>query len=326
MRLFLAMFLWFLPAALWAACTGTDLRTTLTEVQRAEIAARLDGVPYPEGNHWIATRGDRTIHLIGTIHIDDPRLDPIAAALAPIIRSADHLLVEANKETSAELQNAMATRPELAFLTGKTLIELMPEDAWAEIAQAAQARGIPPFMAAKFQPWYLSLMLSMSPCTMKVMSEGKMGLDGRIMEIAEAAGVPTSSLEPYDTVFRLFNQDPLEVQIEMLTLGTIPPAAAEDASFTLAEQYFSQEIMAALETARVTTRPYVDMPVAAYDALFDDMMGLVMDQRNIAWIDPIEAAEGDTIVVAAGALHLGGENGVLNLLAQRGYALTRQPF
>lgn len=326
MRLFLMIFLMMVPATLWAACTGTDLRTTLSDGQRAEIAARLDGIPYAKGTYWTATRGSRTIHVIGTLHVDDPRFDPITAALAPVIQSADHLLVEANAESQAALEQAVATQPGMLFLTDKTLIDLMPEDDWNKLAEAARVRGIPPFMAAKFQPWYLSLMLSMSPCTLKSLAQNKNGLDQRIMTIAADANVPTSSLEPFETVFRLFNQDPLEEQIALLSIGVVPVEASENASYTLVEQYFDQEVIAALETSRVTTREHFDMTPEEFDTLFDDIMDLINVQRNLSWIEPIEATPGDSIVVAAGALHMGGAQGILNLLANEGYVLERQAF
>ena len=323
MRLILSALFLILPTSLWASCTGTDLRTTMTDAQRAEVAARVADMPFAEGIYWKATRGARTIHVIGTLHVDDPRFDPITAALAPVIQSADHLLVEADAESQAALERAVADRPELLFLTDTTLIELMPEDDWAQLADAARARGIPPFMAAKFQPWYLSLMLSMSPCTIQTMASSKNGLDMRIMTIAEEAGIPTASLEPYETIFNLFNRDPLSAQIEMLKLGTLPVSVSEDASYTLVEQYFDQEVMAAMETSRVTTRAHFDMPPDAFDALFDEVMDLINVQRNLSWIAPIEATRGNSIVVAAGALHLGGDQGILNLLAQESYTLER---
>ncbi|MFC6583206.1 TraB/GumN family protein [Sulfitobacter aestuariivivens] len=181
-------------------------------------------------------------------------------------------------------------------------------------------------MAAKFQPWYLSLLLSVSPCALKEMQKGGEGLDKRLMKIAEDAGVPTLSLEPFTTVFNLFARDPLEEQIALLTLGVLPDRVSENATATLKAQYFEEEHMASMEVSRVATRPMVDLPPAEFDALFDDFMDLLVRQRNENWITPIEAAEGDVIVVAAGALHLGGTHGVLNLLFQRGYTLSRQPF
>lgn len=326
MRFVLVLMSMLIPTTLWANCGGIDLRDTLTDSQKAEIETRLAGVPYPEGNHWKATRGDRTIHLIGTMHIDDPRMDALAQRLAPVIRSADLVMVEATEEDSKQLERDMATNPELAFLTGKTLIDLMPAEDWAALAAAAEARGIPSFMAAKFQPWYLSLMLSMSPCELQAVSRGSEGLDARVMDIAADAGIPMQSLEDPKSVFALFNQDPIEEQIRLLTLGVLPDSASENASYTLKQQYFDEQTLHALELSRVVARPMVNLPEAEFNALFDEFIDLLLRTRNEAWMAPIEAAEGELIVVASGALHLAGEFGLPNLLEQRGYTLERLPF
>lgn len=326
MRILAFLLLLLIPATVSAACSGLDLRSTLSRADRAEIDARLDGVPFARGNHWRATKGARSIHVIGTMHIDDSRMDALAARLAAVIAGADRVLVEATLADQEQLQREIATNPELAFLTGKTLIDLMPPDEWAALAAAAQARGIPSFMAAKFQPWYLSLILSMSPCTLQEAAKGAKGLDHRIMELADQSGVPTQSLEPYTTVFSLFAQGSIDEQIAMLSVSLLPVDHAENATATLVAQYFEEAHMAALETSRVISRPMVDLPQAEFDALFDRFIDLLVDQRNRQWMEVIDAAEGDRIVVAAGALHLGGEDGVLNLLAEQGYDLERLDF
>lgn len=326
MRFVLVLLTFILPAQLWANCGGIDLRETLTESQRAEIAERLEGAPYQSGNHWKATKGERTIHLIGTMHIDDPRMDALAARLAPVVRAADLVMVEATEEDSKQLERDLASNPELAFLTGKTLIDLMPADDWAALSAAAQARGIPSFMAAKFQPWYLSLMLSMSPCELKAVSQGSEGLDARVMDIAAEAGVPMQSLEDPKSVFALFNKDPIEEQIRLLMVSILPDEASENASYTLKQQYFDEKTLHALELSRVVARPMIDLPEGEFDMLFDEFIDLLLRHRNEAWMGPIEAAEGDMIVIAAGALHLAGPHGLPNLLERRGYTLERLPF
>ena len=58
-------------------------------------------------------------------------------------------------------------------------------------------------------------------------------------------------------------------------------------------------------------------------AVFDEVL---LKRRNHAWMPRILSREEEQLVVAVGALHLSGEEGVLNLLAQAGYALTRAPF
>lgn len=326
MRLLMVLLIFLTPGLAVANCGGTDQRPLLSAAQNAEIAARMENVPFASGNHWIATRGSRTIHVIGTMHANEPRMDALAGRLAPVIQSADVLLVESTKADQDQLQRDLATKPELAFLTGDTLIDLMAPDAWTQLAEAAAARGIPSFMAAKFQPWYLSLLLSMSPCTLQEIAAGGVGLDQRLMDIAEQASIPSRSLEPYTTLFEIFAQDSMEEQLAMLSVGIMPDDVSENATITLVEQYFEEEHVVAQETARVITRAALNMEPAAFDALFDVFMQRLLDQRNLRWMSVIAAAEGDRIVVAAGALHLGGQMGVLNLLAQDGYTLTRSPF
>lgn len=324
--IYFSTLLWLcLITTAFAECAGTDLRPTLTQTQRAELDNRLQQIPYPSGIHWRAVKGAQVIDLIGTVHISDPRLDPITAALKPIIESADLLLVEATEAEETKLKQAVGTTPELLFLTeGPTLPELLSEETWQTLSAAAMDRGIPAFMAAKFQPWYLSMMLTLPACAMKELQSQSHGLDKRLMQVASSAGVRQEALEPFDTMFKLFGQEPLEDQIRYLELGLIPNRAAEDAIATLMAGYFDEETAEIMELSRIITRPHFDMSDDDFDRLMDDMLDLAIDQRNRRWMAKILTAAETRIVVAAGAAHLPGEAGLLNLLAQEGFTLERQ--
>ena len=316
-----------LPSGGQAACSGTDLRDSLTADQTAALQQRMADMPFAQGNHWVATKGPRTLHIIGTLHIDDPRLDPVTARLAPVITEADLLLVEATKAEEKALKDAVATRPEVVFIrTGPTLIEQMNAQDWSNLAAAAQVRGIPGFMAAKFQPWYLSLVLGMPPCILKDLAGGPKGLDHRLQILAEDAGTPIAALEPWDTLFSIFGKAPMDEQIDMLKLSVIPVQAAEDAVATLVAQYFDQQHGAVMETSRIIARGQTDMDPEAFDAAFDDLLDGLLVARNRAWMDVIATHPGNSIVIAAGAGHLSGRDGVLELLRLQGYTLTRHAF
>jgi uncharacterized protein YbaP (TraB family) len=314
-------------AAAHGRCQGEDQRPGLTPAERAEIDARLADTPYAEGNFWTARRGVQTFHVFGTMHLDDPRFDALMPSLAPLVRNADLLLVEATAEEKAALSRAVADRPELLFLTnGPTLPELLPEDDWQALAAAANARGLPGFMAAKMQPWYLSIMLTMPGCMVAQMQGETGGLDARIMDVAEAAGVPQRALEPYDTLFNLMGETPLEEQVRYLTLGVLPDDVAEDSMTTLANGYFEQKSAEIVEVNRIIAQRVVDLPKAETDALLDEMMATLLVRRNLAWMEPILSAPDGVTVIAAGAAHLPGRQGILALLEAEGFALERLPF
>lgn len=321
----MALCLGFATAAT-AQCAGTDLRDTLTPDERAELDAAVADTPYPNGNHWRATRGDTVIHLIGTVHLDDPRLDGPTNRLRPVIETASALLLEMTPADESDLQQSLLDDPSLLLLADTTLPELMTESAWQALAEASQARGLPGFMAAKFQPWYLSMLLSVPPCATATITEGQ-GLDKRLSVIAKGADVPMDSLEPYQTIFDKFADTPLDDQIAMLESALIAPEAVEDMFATLLASFIDEATVEGWEISRLLARRATPLAPDEVDAVYKDMEDTLLTERNRAWIPVILNAAGPGhIVVAAGAAHLPGDTGLLKLLADEGFTLDRQPF
>ncbi|WP_299641123.1 TraB/GumN family protein [uncultured Tateyamaria sp.] len=316
-----------MPIAAHAACTGTDLRLGLGVEARDEIVRISSTLPFAEGNHWRATRGDQTITIVGTMHIFDARMEPVVERLAPILESADLLMVEITPKEEAALLDAITTDPTIAFLTdGPSLIDRVSPDTWSVLSQAAQARGVPPFMAAKYQPWFLSLTLSIAPCAMTDLHAGKVGLDKMIMTTAAAADVPIVELETHRDLIDLLASDPIEEQVRFLPLVAQMEAFTDDVTATTVASYFDEQHAGLLAFSRVFTRSQIDIPADAFDVIFDDMIDALLVKRNLAWMDRIDARKERDIVIAVGAAHLSGETGLLQQLELRGFDLERRPF
>ncbi|MGH1578504.1 TraB/GumN family protein [Planktotalea sp.] len=311
------------------ACEGTDLRTSMPAAQLEKAQKRAADAPFAEGNHWRAIRGGKVIHIIGTIHLSDPRLTPITERLAGVIETSDLLLLEAGPKEEAALKTELATRPELMFLDGATLPELLVEDDWARLADAMKQRGIPPVLGSRFQPWYLSVMLGMPPCLLTQMQNGGAeGLDHRLKNVALDADVEVRGLEPHDTLFQIFNDDPLEQQIELMLLGLETADQSLDALETVVAAYFDQQALLAWEISRSVALQIEGESPDRLGYLFDRMEANLLTKRNLAWMPVmLEALKTRTqISVAVGAGHLGGEQGVLSLLETMGFKLERLPL
>ena len=326
LRLALALTTLLWGASAQALCQGQDLRDTLSVAEQAELSDRLAQTPYPEGNLWRATRGDEVITLIGTIHLGDPRLAAPLERLRPVIGAAKVVLLEMDAEGEARLKRALGSDPDMLLISGTTLPELMPEEDWQALAEAIEARGIPRFMAARFQPWYLSMLLALPPCLAPQMQEAN-GLDKQIIGAAEAAGVPTAALEDFTTIFEAFNSEPIETQIDMLSASLMAPKATEDLLTTVIETYFDERPAESWILSEILSRRFSPMTRDQSDAVFAGMQEALLDRRNRAWIPVILSATGQGPVVAAfGAAHLPGETGVLRLLEAEGFTLERLPF
>ncbi|MHA6325358.1 TraB/GumN family protein [Roseivivax sp. CAU 1753] len=333
MRTLLAGLIWLTSAALalapslaLAECAGTDLRPGLSDATRAEIAATVATMPYAEGNHWIARRDDQTVHLIGTMHVDDPRFDPIALRLRPVIAGARLLFLEATKVEQQALTASLAADPSLLVLQDTTLPELLGDDDWAALSEAAAARGIPGFMAAKMKPWYLSLVLALPPCMATDLAAAN-GLDTRLEALADALGTPTRALEDPRTVFAAFEKAPLAEQAAMILPSVMPPDVAEDMFATMRAAYFEEKPAESWALSTVLAARLSPAEPDLVTAAMAQTESALLHDRNRAWMSLILAELGPApIVVAAGAAHLSGKVGLLALLEQQGFTLTRAAF
>ncbi|MFN4159824.1 MAG: TraB/GumN family protein [Gemmobacter sp.] len=314
-------------SALPPACAGADMIAALPAPDRAALETAARAVPYPQGNFWRASRDGRTATLIGTYHLDDPRHDTTMAAIAPDLARATRLLVEAGPDEEAQLVAMMARDPSLVLLPdGQSLPDLLPPADWTSLSDAMRTRGMPGFMAARFRPWYVSVLLAVPPCAMPAAAEGH-GLDKRLIDAATEQGLPVQALEPFDTAFRIFDTMPMEAQIGMIRSALALEAQAEDQMATLAAAYFRQDSRIIWEFLRRVTLGLPGMPPEQVEAEFALMEEALMNARNRAWIPVIEgAAATGPVLVAFGALHLSGEEGVLNLLEQAGWRLERLPL
>lgn len=302
-----------------AACKGNNIIDALSPEERSALAAAVAEHPYPEGNIWVGRNGTRTVHVVGTVHIPDPRLEPMVATVGPIVRASDLLILEATAEDQAALQRVMTERPEVAFLTeGPTLIDLLGETLWAKVAEDLNERGVPPFMAAKFRPWLLGMTLAIPQCATAAITAGEAGLDGRLEEIAGEAGVPVASLDDPEALLDMMTRGTLEEQVDMLRMSLSIEADTEDAMATTLDSYFAGRHRELWEFSRFMARD-ADIDAAVFDRLEEDLL----DTRNEAWEPKIAALlSGDSAVIAVGAAHLSGETGVLRALERMGYVLV----
>lgn len=321
-HLLLAVALMAAPPA-FAMCEGRNLIDALPSDRRAALDRATAAHPYPDGTVWEAVRDEQRIVVIGTYHMDDPRMEAWADELSPHLADATQLLVEAGPEEEAALLRHMAEHPEaMSVVDGPTLPDRLPKDEWDALQVAMEKRGIPGFMAAKMKPWYISMMLGMPPCALQEGFEN--GLDKRLMTMAAAQDLPVRAVEPYDTLLTLFDGIPPEEELDMVRSALPMEPMAEDVAVTLASSYFDGHIRVMWEFMRLSAIEDGTLTEDEVEAAFSEAEKALIFDRNRAWMPVIEEEAGDgPIVVAVGALHLPGEEGVLTLLEADGYTLRR---
>lgn len=310
-------------AAAAQSCGTVDLIETLNAEDRARLDALVAPHVYPVGNLWRATKGASTVVVAGTLHVPDLRLASLTERVQPFLESADLLVLEATAEEEAALASLASTNPGMFFITeGPTLIELLSDEDWTRAQDLLNELGVPPFVAAQFQPWYLNLTLAIPPCAMALVQSGVKGLDRQLEAIAERESIPIASLDDGEAVLRIFADAPFEEQMDglRLTLSTNDDSAANTS--TLIEAYFDGRTREGWEFGRIL----IDRAgIENGQELFDEVNTSLLIERNESWEPKIhEMVEGKDAVIAVGAAHLSGETGVLRALERAGYEIA--PF
>ena len=325
-RFFTAAFCLFAQPLL-PECRGHNLIDALSPGLRAILQAQASSEPYARGNLWLATKAGAEVTLVGTFHLDDPRHAATVAALEPALNKARVLLVEAGPQEEVAIQSLLGQEPwRMMIMTGPTLADQMPVADWARVAGALTARGMSPGLGAKFQPWFLTALLAVPACIFADAAAAQ-GLDKRLMARAGDLGVPVQALEPFDTIFGIFDQFSARDQMAMLMQTVDAEGLSDDMAVTLSDAYFAGQSRLFWEFSRHQVLDHSGMTAAEIDREFALVDTAMISGRNAKWIPVIEtAADKGPVVVAFGALHLSGNKGVLNLLARRGWkieALTR---
>lgn len=264
---------------------------------------------------WHLSDADSDVYIFGTFHILPPGLDWRTDELRTLIANADTLFLEADVH-SPESQAAMQPLVMQYGLnpSGVTLSSLLSESANAALAEIAPTVGFAPAMLEPMRPWLAQIALAVGQMQ-------AMGLD-------PSAGVEMvllGMIEGSDTRMGYF--ETAEQQIGFLA------GMPDDAQARAFEQ--GLEDMAELPTmldTLVTAWAVGDMETidseinASMRDEAPEAYQVMIVQRNHNWIPQIaEIMDGEgTVFIAVGAAHLPGENGVIELLREQGYQVSRQ--
>lgn len=310
----------------FAVCGAPSIYDQLSKTTQQDLSIESEARPFAIGNFWRATRDDVQMTIVGTLHLPDPRMDAVVHDLAPLLSTADILLVEATLEDQLEMQTHLMSNPDLFTITeGPTLPDLLSPEVWDSLSAALGERGFPSFMSAKLQPWFAALSLSIPTCVAAQMQQGKAGLDALLMTMA--GDTPIVSLEDWETTLALLSQGTIEEQVIQLEATPFDEALMSELLKGLVDDYFAGRSAQAWLLGRYSAELMPGVDAAMIDAVYAELERDLLTGRNHAWIPVLEstAQTHDNIMVAFGAAHLAGDDGVLNLLTQNGWTIRELP-
>ena len=293
---------------------ATVCLTVLSLALARPSVADSPSLPYGEGLLWrIESAGSAPSYLFGTIHLTDPRVTKLPAAVVKAVEQADSLTLELimNAETQAEL--AAATR-----LTGdRTLSDILGDELYADVLNATRGHGMFDGALKGLQPWVVLAIMSVPPEELMRAAMGHLTVDATLQQMAFDRGIPVHALETVAEQVALLGSMGEADTVEMLRQAVEYQPQMQDLVEQMIAHYLAVDL-AGLHTI------LIEQSVGDDADILDRFMDRMIDRRNLLMADRMAGvlAEGGAFV-AVGALHLPGKSGVLSLLAQRGHGITR---
>ena len=271
---------------------------------------------------WKVSDDDNALYLLGSFHLLLPDDYPLSADVDMAFADAEKLLFEISPDELASPQLGLQMAQAALRTDGRTLDdELGPELAtklagWGrDNAAQLAATGMTVDVLQRFEPWFVGTMVTVTQM-MALGFDPSIGLDAHMGGLAQNAQKPTAGLETgAEQIAFLDGMDPAE-QLQMLEQALDQADAGADLLLELHSAWRAGDKQAILDGTVTEMRR--DFP-ALYQAI---NVG-----RNDAWLPTLEArlredGTDDTLVVV-GAMHLLGEDGVVEKLRARGYEVER---
>jgi uncharacterized protein len=304
------------------ACPGRDLLADLSKSDPAaaqkilnEAAAVKNAGPLL----WEISppNGASPSYLLGTIHVTDQAINDLPEPLKKTIRGSKVLVLElkeaANKRT---LQIRTMEKTDLVKLPeGKSLWDLVPDEIESKILNHPTVKTYPALELAKLRPWAVGTMVGKPECE-SLRALTRFMLEQTLAFHAQLSNVPVEGLETIEEQLKVFSVFSQEEEIDYLALSVAPKIPNEDQLATLISLYKSRRIEAMLPLMK---RLESD---AKTQKLNDKLIAALLGKRNVNMANrAAPLIDKGKAFIAVGALHLAGEDGVVELLRKKGYSL-----
>ncbi len=267
-----------------------------------------------QGLLWqIQATDGRTSHVLGTFHTSDPRVLALPDPVVEALEGADTLAVEIVLTPLDQQAMAMA-----AMLTdGRSLDQILGPELFARSAIEAQSYGLGAAQLRRFKPWGLLSLFAMPPEELQRQQRGARALDFHLQDLAQSQGKRVVALETVEEQIGLFDSLSEAEQI-MLLKSSLDEKDENPALFDdMVKDYLARDL-ASIQALMTELSKDVDPEFQAH------FVERLIDQRNVTMVRRAEPLlrEGKALI-AVGALHLPGPQGILNLLTERGYEVSR---
>lgn len=260
-----------------------------------------------------------TSFLYGSIHIKDKRVFDVNSHFNRVFEKSKSVALELHFDSI----NPFKLINFIMMEDGQTLKNVMDSSKYLIVKSFFEDSLKRPIQfVERFQPLYISTILS-EMTARKDVENNLHFLDEKIFNDAKTEGKNIIGLEKVEEQMQAFNALPYEMQSEMLYESIINIRQSinneQNEIETLTQLYINQDLNGLSEYVNNFNQSGSDL-IKPYEQLLKDKL---LTERNLRMSDrALPLIEEGTTLIVVGAAHLPDENGLINLLRQKGYTVS----
>ncbi|MCM2336406.1 MAG: TraB/GumN family protein [Pseudomonas sp.] len=305
-----------LALALCTATAATSLALAATNQKApaatAPAAAAEAHRAAPVPLLWKVSDADNAVYLLGSFHLLKNDDYPVSADIDAAFDDAEKVVFEIAPEAMLDPANGQAFLAAAGYGDARTLRTVLPAELHEKLNRlmGGQVASVD-----AYEPWFVNLSLTLGVSQALGFSAEK-GLDRHLMTRAAEANKPTGGLETMSVQLGVLDGTPMDEQVAGLKEILDKP---QELPTKLGELHAAWRAGDVDTLDRVTRAEMAEKSPVTYRRVNVD--------RNDAWVPQIrrmldESASDDTLVVV-GALHLLGNDGVVEKLRAQGLSVER---
>jgi len=260
---------------------------------------------HPQGLLWkLQKKGQPDSFLFGTIHLADNRVLALLDKVQPSLRQTDVFAMEIVLDADGQ-----QTLTEATFFQGDKLLQDYLDDLTLDRIYILmhQYYGISTTTVNRMRPWAVMATISSPPP-----ESNKTVLDVELENIAREYNKPVLGLETVEEQIDVLSGMKLSEQLWMLSKAVEDFQKSMPMWERLVNGYLQRDLQSLMDEQLAMMDPN--------SKIDDRFMDKLLDQRNKKMATRmIEIMQQQSLFAAVGALHLPGENGILQLLERAGY-------
>jgi uncharacterized protein YbaP (TraB family) len=254
----------------------------------------------------IQKNGQAAGYLLGTIHSEDPRVLDFSEQFLTKLKNNDVFAMELvpDLSTLSRLTEYMHYPP------GKTLESVIGEDRFIALVSALSGYSVAPEFINRMRPWAAMMTLSTPP------PETGFFMDLSLSLRATGSGLKVEGLETLEQQLSFLQNMPMSMQLSLLDQAI--------AEFSQVNEVHTRMVDAYLENNLVDLQALSNEQLQAVGEKARNYFinaGIIARNHRMA-SSLLSHLEKNTVFVAVGALHLPGEEGLLNILRRQGFELS----